>query len=238
MTDTPAVTPAVGDYVQEFTTDRPVEPGRAALVIIDMQYATGHPTGALARKMAAEGSTITEWRFDRIEKMVIPNTQRLIAAMRACGGRVIYVTIGAGQPDFSDAPVHMRKLFQSMGNHVGGREHEIIAELAPEPGDPIVRKTTIGAFASTGIDHLLRTLDREHLFLVGVSTNMCVETTAREAADRGYAVTLVEDACATTHRELHEGTLRNFGRFFGKVRPTEDVLAALEPGTVSMQVAE
>jgi nicotinamidase-related amidase len=70
-------------------------------------------------------------------------------------------------------------------------------------------------------------MDREHLFMVGVSTNMCVETTAREAADRGYAVTLVEDACATTHKELHEGTMRNFARFFGKVRATDEVLALL-----------
>ena len=60
--------------------------------------------------------------------------------------------------------------------------------------------------------------------MTGVSTNMCVETTAREAADRGYAVTLVEDACATTHSDLHDGTLRNFSRFFGSVRSTDQVL--------------
>ena len=94
-------------------------------------------------------------------------------------------------------------------------------------GDPIVRKTSMGAFASTGLDHLLRSLEREHLFVTGVSTNMCVETTAREAADRGYAVTLVEDACAATHQDLHEGTLRNFSRFFGKVRSTDEVVDLL-----------
>tara|TARA_R100000030_G_scaffold77176_1_gene60076 strand:- start:1009 stop:1179 length:171 start_codon:yes stop_codon:yes gene_type:complete len=56
---------------------------------------------------------------------------------------------------------------------------------------------------------------------------MCVETTAREAADRGYAVTIVEDACATTHKELHDSTVKNFSRFFGKVRSTEEVLELL-----------
>jgi len=85
----------------------------------------------------------------------------------------------------------------------------------------------MGAFASTGIDHLLRSLECEHLFVTGVSTNMCVETTAREAADRGYAVTLVDDACAATHEDLHEGALRNFSRFFGKVRSTDEVIAVL-----------
>jgi len=215
------------DYVGEFNAERITEPARSALVIVDMQYATGHRTGALAQKMKAEGNSVTDWRFDRIESLVIPNNQRLIKAMRAAGGKVIYITIGAALADCSDAPVHMRAFFQSVGNYEGQPQHQIIQELAPEPGDPIIRKTSIGAFASTGLDHLLRSLDREHLFMTGVSTNMCVETTAREAADRGYAVTLVEDACATTHKELHEGTVRNFGRFFGKVRSTDEVIDLL-----------
>jgi nicotinamidase-related amidase len=215
------------DYVGEFNAERITEPARSALVIVDMQYATGHRTGALAQKMKAEGNSVTDWRFDRIESLVIPNNQRLIKAMRAAGGKVIYITIGAALADCSDAPVHMRAFFQSVGNYEGQPQHQIIQELAPEPGDPIMRKTSIGAFASTGLDHLLRSLDREHLFMTGVSTNMCVETTAREAADRGYAVTLVEDACATTHKELHEGTVRNFGRFFGKVRSTDEVIGLL-----------
>lgn len=221
------MTQTAPDYVAEFNAERVTEPARSALIIVDMQYATGHRTGALATKMAAEGNSLTDWRFDRIEQKVIPNTQRLIEGTRAAGGRVVYITIGAALPDCSDAPVHMRAFFQSVGNYEGQRQHQIIEELAPAPGDPIVRKTSIGAFASTGLDHLLRTMDCEHLFMTGVSTNMCVETTAREAADRGYAVTLVEDACATTHKELHEGTVRNFGRFFGKVRSTDEVLALL-----------
>ena len=219
--------PETADYVQAFTTDRPVDPARAALVIVDMQYATGHRDGGLAQKMKAEGQTTTDWRFKRIHDLVIPNTQRLIRAMRACGGDILYVTIGAARPDCRDAPLHMRKFFHDMGNYVGSRQHQIIEELAPEEGDYILRKTSIGAFASTGIDHLLRTLNREFLFMTGVSTNMCVETTAREAADHGYAVTLVEDACSTTHKDLHDATIRNFQRFFGKVRSTDEVEALL-----------
>ena len=56
---------------------------------------------------------------------------------------------------------------------------------------------------------------------------MCVDTTAREAADRGFAVTMVDDACATTHEDLHNAALRNFQRFFGRVRSTADVIAEL-----------
>ena len=215
------------DYVKQFTSERGNDPAMSALVIIDMQYATAHPDGPLAHKMKAEGNSVTDWRFERIATNVIPNTKRLITAMRKAGGRVIYVTIGAALPDCSDAPTHMRGFFQSLGNYEGQRAHQIIDELAPEPGDPIVRKTSMGAFASTGLDHLLRSLNREYLFVTGVSTNMCVETTAREAADRGYAVTLVEDACAATDKELHEGALRNFSRFFGTVRSTNEVTALL-----------
>lgn len=222
----PAAPPA--DYAAALTLDRPIRADRAALVIVDMQYATGHPDGWLARRMAAEGrAAVTAWRFERIARLVIPNTQRLAAAVRAAGGRVVHVTQGAALPDASDAAPHMRRFYLESGNIVGAPEHRIVAELAPEPGDSIVRKTSVGAFASTGIDALLRALGREHLIFAGVSTNMCVDSTAREAADRGYAVTMVEDACATTHAELHEAALRNFARFFGRVRDTAAVLEEL-----------
>ena len=223
------MTSPLPDYVGAFMQARPTDPARAALVIVDMQYATGHPTGALARRMAAQGTPgTTAWRFDRITRLVIPNTRRLMAAMRAAGGQVIHVTIGATRPDASDAPPHTRNFLAGLENHLGSPQHRIIEELAPEPQDPILRKTTLGAFASTGIDHLLRSLGREHLFFAGVSTNMCVDTTAREAADRGYAVTLVADACAATHEGLHDAALQNFQRFFGRVLETDAVLSELD----------
>ena len=217
------------DYIRAYMADRPVAPARAALVIIDMQYATGSRQGALARKMAAEGSTTADYRFERIEGLVLPNTLRLRECFQRLGRPVLHVTVGAALPDASDAPVHMRKLFVEFRNYVGSREHEIVDELKPRPGEHVLRKTTIGAFASTGIDSLLRALDCEQLYLAGVSTNMCVETTAREAADRGYGVTLVEDACGTTHEDLHETTMRNFQRLFGRVCSTAESLSELEP---------
>jgi biuret amidohydrolase len=83
--------------------------------------------------------------------------------------------------------------------------------------------TPVADYISAFNDSLLRAPGCEQLYLAGVSTNMCVETTAREAADRGYAVTLVEDACGTTHADLHEATMRNFGR----VRSTADTVEEL-----------
>lgn len=216
------------DYIRDYMAERAVDAGKAALVIIDMQYATGSRQGALALKLTAQGSNVGDYRFDRIERLVLPHTLSLRAHFRAAGMPVLHVTIGAALPDARDAPPHMRKLFVEFDNHLGSRQHEILDELKPLPGEHVLRKTSIGAFATTGIDSLLRALGCEQLYLCGVSTNMCVETTAREAADRGYAVTLVEDACGTTHEELHQGTIRNFQRLFGRVRSTEESLAELK----------
>jgi nicotinamidase-related amidase len=219
---------ASSDYILAYMAERPVDARRAALVIIDMQHATGSRDGALGRKLAAEGSHVADYRFDRIERFVTPNAVKLREHFRRLGRPVLHVTIGAALPDASDAPAHMRKLFAGTANYLGSREHEIIEALKPQPGEHVLRKTTIGAFASTNIDSLLRALDCEQLYLAGVSTNMCVETTAREAADRGYLVTLVEDACGTTHEDLHQVTMRNFQRLFGRVRSTQESLAELE----------
>lgn len=215
------------DYIRDYMAERPIHPASAALVIIDMQYATGSRQGALARKLAEQGSSAGDYRFRRIEQQVLPHTLALRARFRAAGRPILHVTIGAALPDASDAPPHMRKLFVEFRNHLGSREHEILDELKPLPGEHVLRKTSIGAFASTGIDSLLRALGCDQLYLCGVSTNMCVETTAREAADRGYLVTLVEDACGTTHEDLHNVTMRNFQRLFGRVRSTQESLAEI-----------
>ena len=221
---------APADYIRAYMTERPIDLSRAALVMIDMQYATGSRQGALARKLQAEGSRVGDYRFARIEQQVLPNTLRLRTHFSQLGRPVLHVTIGAAHAGALDAPLHMRRLFNEFQNFVGSREHEILDELKPLPGEHVLRKTTIGAFASTNIDSLLRALGCEQLYLTGVSTNMCVETTAREAADRGYGVTLVEDACGTTHEDLHQVTMRNFQRLFGRVRSCDESLAELQPG--------
>ncbi|MDA1101814.1 MAG: cysteine hydrolase [Proteobacteria bacterium] len=215
------------DYIKEFMDERPVDFGQAALIVVDMQYATGHRDGALGRRMQAEGSNVAAYRFGRIESLVVPNIKRLLDAFRGGGGEVIYLTVGAAKADCSDAPPHMKKMFQALDNFKGSHDHEIIDELKPRPDEQILNKTSIGAFASTGLDHLLRSLGKNQLYMTGVSTNMCVETTAREAADRGYAVTLLEDACATTHEDLHNATITNFQRLFGRVLSTQDAVEEL-----------
>ncbi len=215
------------DYIRDYMSEPVIDAAGAALVIIDMQYATGSRQGALGRTLKAQGSPVGDYRFARIEDTVLPNVLLLRQHFHRLGRPVLHVTLGAALPDASDAPRHMRKLLASCSNHVGSREHEILDELKPVPGEHVLRKTTVGAFASTPIDSLLRSLRVDQLYMVGVSTNMCVETTAREAADRGYQVTLVEDGCATTFEDLHQVTLRNFQRLFGRVESTRGVVSEL-----------
>ncbi len=216
------------DYITDFTLDFKPDPARTALIIVDMQYATGSRHHGLGRQLAEAGRLEeARWRFDRIENLVVPNIRRLLAFFRARGLPVIYLVIGAEREDFSDMPAHMRPLARSTNNRVGTREHEILDEIKPAPGELVFRKTTISAFTSTGLDTALRALGVTDLVFVGISTNMCVDTTARDAADRGYRCILVADACAAAKEEYHRFALLNFQRLFGRVATTAELLAEL-----------
>ena len=125
--------PPASDYIQDYMTARPANLATSALVIVDMQYASGHRKGALGRRMHNERSNLTDYRFDRIEQLVIPNILHMAPVLRTCGGEVIYITQGAERPDCADAPPHMCKFYAATGNYRGSREHEILDERAPEP---------------------------------------------------------------------------------------------------------
>jgi len=170
---------------------------------------------------------ITKWRFDRVEQMVLPNVKKLLAVFREHNLKVLYVTVGSMMVDYSDALPHMRGLLQSVNNHEGTREHEILDEVKPIPGEYVVNKTTIGAFSSTGMDNLLRSWGAKYLLFAGVSTNMCVDGTAREAVDRGYCGILVEDALGAAKEEYHQAAIVNWQRLYGRVNSTEEVMGEL-----------
>ena len=215
------------DYVTAFMNHPEPDFSKAALLIIDMQYATGSREGTLYARLVKEGKDVAELRFNRIYDVVVPNAKRLLEAFRANGGTIVFLKIGAQKPDASDAPPHTRGFFLGLNNIAGSRQNEIIDELKPLPGEHVVNKTTMGAFASSNIDSLLRALRVEQLYCAGVSTNMCVDTTGREAADRGYAVTLVEDSCGSARPEYHEAAILTFQRLFGRVVSTDDALQEL-----------
>ena len=217
------------DYLLDFVPDFRLDPARTALLVIDMQYASGSRTHGLGRLLAEAGRAEDgRQRFDRIEQVVVPGIQRLLTCFRRAGPRVVYLTVGSELPDYSDLPPHMRGFARAIGNTRGNREHEILDELAPMPNELVLNKTTTGAFTSSPLDAALRTFGVEDLVITGISTNSCVETTARDAADRGYRCVLVDDACGAARPELHEATLVSFRRLFGRVAAVDEVLAELE----------
>lgn len=228
MSDAPIRPAPRMDYAPGLTREVRLDPARTALIVVDMQYATGSRTEGLGKKMTREGTEeYVRERFDRIEQVVVPNIQRLLAFFRQHRLHVIYLVIGSEHPDLLDMPLHMRKLARETNNRVGTRENEIIDELKPRPGELVLRKTTVSAFTSTGLEVTLHAMGIESLVFTGVSTNMCVDTTARDAADRGFGCLLVEDCCGAAKMAYHDAAIVTFQRLFGRVASLDEVVAEL-----------
>jgi nicotinamidase-related amidase len=221
--------PAPDDYVSVYTRDVELHPARTCLVIVDLMYATGTRTTGLGRLLAEQGRAAeAEYRFDRIERLVVPNTRRLLDWAREHGMRRVFLTYGSEVSDYSDLGPQMYELCRGTNNRVGTREHEILEELAPRPEERVINKITPSAFTSTPIELILRTYGVEDLVFTGVSTNMCVEGTLRDAADRGFGCVLVDDATGADSQAYHDATCVVLQRLYGHVMSTDDVLARLE----------
>jgi len=220
--------PLSGDAVLEHTLGFVLDPASTALVVIDMQYATACRTTGLGRWLAERGREEEgRYRFDRIEEFLLPNIARLLAAFREHDLPRVFVRLGGQMEGCRDLIPHLRELETALANIAGEREFEFLDELAPLPGEPILTKLSASAFTSSNIDALLRNLGVRTIVVTGVSTSQCVDLTARDAADRGYASVVVEDAVAEDRPDYHDWTLEQFRRLFGRVATTDEVLAEL-----------
>lgn len=220
------------DYINAFTRPIEINASNTALVVVDMQHASGSRRHGLGAHLAREGKLAdAEYRFNRIETLIIPNTQKLLAAWRGAKAPVIYLTVGARKADLSDAPPHLKAFFKVCNNYEGSFENSIVEELKPLPGETIVPKNTMGAFASAPLGKVFDKLGVKTAVYVGVSTNNCVDTTAREAADRGYGSILVSDATGTCSDRMQEVTLESFQRLWGRVLTTDDAIDELTKST-------
>lgn len=209
--------------------------GRAGLLVVDVQnYGCNRAVG-LGRLLAEHQPALAEDYLLRLEGTMIPNVVLLVEAFRAARAQVVFTRHGPLRSDGLDmiprrrrrdrdalASTEMPALWQR-----GTFEHELVTELEPAPDELVVDKNTSSAFNSTGIEWLLRNLGVRTLVVVGMATDMCVETTARDAADRGFEVIVVEDATITFFEQHHRAALSGFARVFGQVWTTEQVLAAL-----------
>lgn len=217
--------------------DIPAEPGtlsvdlaRTAFIIIDMQRDFLEPGGF----GAALGNDVS-----RLAAAIEP-CRRMLAFARA-GGMMVLHTREGHRPDLSDAPPAKVERGEPekrigaqgpMGRILirGEAGHDIVPELAPQAGEPVIDKPGKGAFYQAELDLMLRNRRIETLFVAGVTTEVCVHTTVREANDRGYRCLVLSDACASYFPEFHEVGLRMIaaqGGIFGWFASTDAVLAAL-----------
>jgi biuret amidohydrolase len=203
------------------------------LVLIDLQYLDAHPDYGLGAHLKAEFPDIWRYYFDRVREDVIPNCQALLAFARSAGMRVVHLTLGPVLEDGADM-VPLRRPVAAPGlkpllHHAGTFEHQILPEVSPRPSELVVNKTSRSAFNSTAIERVLQNLGLATLIVAGVTTSSCVDTTARDAADRGFQVVVVEDATAELDRPSHEAALRQFAVRWGRVWTTAETIEALSP---------
>ncbi len=215
---------------------QPLVAATTALMVVDMQrYFTqpGYPFTDVFQKLRP-GSA--DAYLGRVRSVVIPSIQQLLRCFRAAGAPIVYTAVGSETGDGRDLPCWLRA-FDELGLGVLGERiwppvddpsWEIDEALAPRRGERVLNKLSAGTFATTGLDHRLRRQGVESVVVTGVATDVCVSTTAREAADRDYKTVVVSDACATLSDALHTANLESL-RSFGDVRTAADVVKELTP---------
>ncbi|MPT23874.1 MAG: cysteine hydrolase [Starkeya sp.] len=206
-------------------------PARAALIIIDMQRDFLEPGGF--------GETLGN-DVSRLQAAVGP-CKAVLTAARAAGLLVIHTREGH-RPDMMDAPPAKVERGSPttrigcagpMGRILirGEPGHDIIAELAPAPGEPVLDKPGKGAFYQTDLELMLKNRGVDTLLVAGVTTEVCVHTTIREGNDRGYRCVALADCCASYIPEFHRVGLEMIkaqGGIFGWVSDSAALLAALD----------
>ena len=207
-----------------------LDPRRCALLIIDMQRDFLEPGGFGAGLGNAVGML----------RRAIEPTRRVLAAARAAGMPVIHTREGH-RPDLSDLPwakLERGRLDTRIGDNGpmgrilvrGEPGHDIIPELAPIGGEPVVDKPGKGAFYATDLEALLRNRGVAQLIVCGVTTEVCVNTTVREANDRGFDCLVLEDCVASYFDAFQKAGLEMIkaqGGIFGWVAPSTALLPAL-----------
>lgn len=207
----------------------------AALMVIDMQKAACHPDFPIGRALKEKNLEEFTYWYGLLQRTVVPNIRRLQDYFRQHGLRVVFFRNGVLLPDASDMfprrrfreEQNLKTLGISEHRYPGTTWHEVLDELAPLHGELVLDKNCSGAFNGTVIDQILRNWGTDSLVITGMATNACVETTARDAADRGFNCILVDDACGCKDPEAHRWTMKNFTRLFGKVMQTDEVLSEM-----------
>jgi ureidoacrylate peracid hydrolase len=209
-----------------------IDLARTAIVVVDMQNAFMSPGGLFDESdLPIAGA-----------RAVIAPSRRLLDGARVAGVAVVYLKMSynadmsnAGGPDSPNwhketGMVLMRKRAGAWGKFIteGTWDEQIVDELTPRLGEPVVRKQRYSGFAGTSLDHVLKTLGAKYLLFMGGATNICVGATLMDAFFLDYWPVLVEDACYSQCPPVAvEGAVWNVENLFGWVTTIDDVLATM-----------
>lgn len=201
------------------TPEETLAASHTALLIVDMQKDFCTP-GFGAEKA---GRDLT------MARSVIPAIAELLEGARRAGVLVGHVGFSTSPDHRSDSGSWLAQRRRATASSdslcISGTEgEEFIDELAPLPNEYIFRKRRYSAFTGTDLDLILRARRIETVVVTGVSTNACVETTARAAFELGYYLAVPPDCCASWNRDLHEATLANVRHRFGITPTREEIL--------------
>jgi nicotinamidase-related amidase len=200
-----------------------LDPAKTALLVVDIQSIYLEP------KDTPEETARWQPFCDRMRETVIPNTRRLIDECRSRGVEIIFARIACHKTDGRDRSLSQKKPgFNYLLIPKDEKTGQIVPELAPDPDDIVILKTTDSALTGSNLRLMLRNMEISDVVVAGIFTDQCISSTVRSLADESFDVVVVDDCCAAATMELHEAELRTINMIYCHVVQLDEALGFFE----------